>query len=765
MDPYVEESRPVTDSPCVIKVDAAVATTGPKQGIDQQVVVFGGTLFVSALLCFSVEPMLGKMILPVLGGTPAVWSTCLVFFQAALLAGYAYAHLSSKLLSLRMQVVSHLALLLLVMAMLPLHLPAGWLPPTSHNPVLWLLKLLTVSVGLPFFALSASAPLLQRWFSLSGAVSRRDPYFLYVASNAGSLAGLLAYPFVLEPTLSLAGQRHIWTYGFGLLLLLTIGCVSLTGLAGQAKQQSAKTSAVDDSPSAVKPATILRWVMFAFIPSGLTIGITTLLTTDMPAIPIFWVLPLGLYLLTFMVAFASKPLFSHKMVQQRLAFLILATAFFMASGLKLPILASIPLNLVALFGVALFCHGELARSRPSAHGLTGFYLWISVGGVLGGIFSAIIAPLIFNSVLEVPILLILAALMRPPARESTRRAAILDLVLPVLLGVGLCSIILIMQAKGFKAGPLTNVVMFGLAVEWCLSFAKRPLRFAAGITAVFVGSAAFTGVYGHVLSSERSFFGVYRVSNDERNHFRRLFHSGTIHGMQSLDPRYATAMYSYYTKSGPAGQAFTSFTGTHAKPSVAIVGLGAGELGCYIPPPAQVTYYEIDPAIERVARNSQFFTFMRDCTPEARVILGDARISFRDAPADGYDLIVLDAFSGDSVPVHLVTREAIQLYLSKLAPGGLLLVNVTNVYLDLAPVLAAAAKDHGLLALIQSDGNVTEAEISDGHFPSTWVILGRKVEDFGSLGSNPRWQPLIASERRKPWTDDFSSVISVVKWH
>jgi hypothetical protein len=663
--------------------------------------------------------------------------------------------------------------LFIAFIVLPLHIAASWAPPVRHNPALWLLALLSVSVGLPFFVLSASTPVLQKWFSHSGDPAANDPYFLYAASNAGSLAGLLSYPFVLEPTLHLTTQSKIWSYGYGLLFLLACGCAAMIWRVQQRLPQlghqllegeTAPGEARGKDRSSTKRR--FRWVALAFVPASLTLAVTTALTTDLPAIPLLWVLPLALYLLSFIFVFARKSFISHDWLIRRLPFLILAAAFPLVSQWKLPILLWIPLDLLTLFGVAMVCHGELARSRPSKKHLTEFYLWMSVGGVLGGIFNALIAPVIFNSVIELPIVLVLAALLRPPidVKENTSRARRLDLLLPLILGLSLLAVIATLQAAGLKPGRAMTILIFGYSLEWCLSFGRRPIRFAAGLAAVFLASTVYIGQYGHVLHTERSFFGVIRVTNDDEKQLRMLLHGGTIHGLQSLDPARTNEPLSYYTKAGPVGQVFNAFSGNPDESQVAIVGLGAGTMACYVRLPQLLTYYEIDPLVTRIAENPQYFTFLRDCYPHARVVLGDARLSLRSAPDHCYGIIILDAFSGDSIPVHLLTREALRLYLTKLTPNGILVFHISNTYLDLQPVLAALAADAGLVGLAETDERISDADLNRGSLPSVWVVIGRSTNDLGKLVDDSRWKPLLGPPGSKVWTDDFSSVMSVFKW-
>jgi len=735
--------------------------------------VFALTIFVSAALLFLMEPMFAKMVLPLLGGTPAVWNTCLVFFQTVLLGGYAYAHFSAKLLSIRGQTRLHLVVLIAALLTLPFRTPAGWAPPARHSPLLWLLALLAVGVGAPFFALSASTPMLQKWFSHSGHPSASDPYFLYAASNAGSLLGLLAYPLLLEPALGLSAQTRLWASWYRLLVLLVLACAALvwraSAPAGVAAGEPAPSDAAQHSGAEdfdhVDSRRRLQWAALAFVPSSLMLGVTTELTTDIPPIPLMWVLPLSLYLLSFILVFTRRPLLSHRWLVGRLPLAILVASIPILSKTNLPLIALMPIDLVAFFTVALVCHGELWRKRPSARSLTEFYLWVAVGGVLGGIFNAIIAPLIFHSAVEFPIALVLAAALRPPTDvvNTTPRARKLDYLLPAALGVCVATLILALEAEGLKPGLTMNVMVFGVATVWCLSFAKRPLRFALGLASLMLAGGVYTGHLGHVLSTERSFFGIYRIANDE-NGLRVLFHGSTVHGIQSPDPARACEPLAYYTRSGPIGQVFAAYAGDTVEHQVAIVGLGAGAMAAYQGPGRQLTFYEIDPLVERIARDTRYFTYLSNCAPRARVVLGDARLSLAEAPDHAYGIIVLDAFSGDSIPLHLLTREALRIYLRKLASGGLLAFHISNRYLDLHQVLGNLAYDAGLVCLLDPDTGPSDEDTKSGKFASVWMVMARNREDLQPLSEDPRWIPVFPILRARVWTDDFSNVLSIIKF-
>jgi hypothetical protein len=623
--------------------------------------------------------------------------------------------------------------------------------------------------------------MLQRWFSQSGHKSASDPYFLYAASNAGSLLGLLAYPLLLEPTLRLSEQSHLWSYGYAAFLVLTVACGALVWRAQPGIAVAAHAASCEEENEADRSVAWrkrLRWIALAFVPSSLMMGVTTALTTDVPAIPLFWVLPLALYLLSFVLVFAKRPPISHEWLIRRLPFLILAALIPIVSKTKLPLLALILFYLAALFAIALVCHGEIARSRPKVSRLTEFYLWISFGGVLGGIFNALVAPVVFSTVVEFPLVLIFAALLRPPIDQKQEppakaaRARRNDWLLPIALGLCMVVVIIGVTRLGLRPSRSLNILIFGCPMLWCMSFGKRPLRFAAGLVALLATSSLYTGSFGTILHTERSFFGVLRVTDDPTGKFRNFFHGGTSHGIQSLNPAQSREPLAYFTRSGPAGtilralQAKTLYgkNGEVRKPKWAVVGLGAGAMACYVQPGESLTYYEIDPAVKRIASNPHYFTFLSQCAPAARIVMGDARLKLRDAPDGSYDLIVLDAFSGDTIPMHLMTSEALALYLRKLESKGVLAFHISNLYLDLGPSLGALAHNAGLVCLTVDDSGVSQTEIDAGKFPSTWLVMARSRADLGTLATDPRWMPVKAPVGTQAWTDDYSNLLRIIKW-
>jgi hypothetical protein len=734
-------------------------------------------MFLGAALLFLIEPMIAKMMLPMLGGSAGVWNTCLVFFQATLLAGYFYAYAIERWLRRRLQIALHMALVvtpLAIVGLLPLHLPAGWVPPTQSSPVFWIFGLLLVSVGLPFFILSSTAPLIQRWFSESAHRGASDPYFLYAAGNTGSLCGLLAYPVLLEPLLRLHTHAVLWSYGY-LLYVLAIGiCALIVWISPNGSERL--TSIEIEQPAAGDMwKERLRWIGLAFVPSSLMLGVTTALTTDVPAIPLLWVLSLAIYLVSFILVFAKRPPISHAWMIQREPFLILAGLIPTVAQSKLSFPILLALYLAVLFGVAMVCHGELARTRPAVRRLTEFYLCISIGGVLGGLFNALLAPLIFRTVLELPLALILAAVLRPTVESKllTASAAVWakrkDWLLPIALGLCMVVVIVGLAHAGIRPSRASNILIFGYSLLWCLSFAKRRFRFVLGLTAVVFASFFYSGPLGHVIHTERSFFGISRVAHDSAGEFHMLIHGGTVHGMQHLDSALSREPLIYYTRSGPAGQIFRAVQTSTPQGNWAIVGLGAGTMACYLQPGQTLTYYEIDPHVASIAGDARYFSFLRQCAPQADIVLGDARLKLRDAPDAHYGLIVLDAFSGDSIPMHLVTREALALYLRKLAPHGIIAFHISNIYMNLGPTLDTLARDAHLACFIENDVDVLQAQIDAGKFPSIWVVMARNESDLTLLRSehdgSASWVPIPAHPARRVWTDDYSNLLSAIRWN
>lgn len=746
---------------------ASVGTILPSAATSRRdslsVLLFSTTLFASAALLFLLEPMFAKMALPALGGTTAVWATCMVFYQAMLLAGYAFANFVTRRMSYRQQAVLYLALALVPLIGLPFSFPTGRVPPVEHNPIPWLLMVLTTVIGLPFFVISTVAPTLQKWFEGVGHESSVDPYFLYAASNAGSMLGLLGYPILIEPRLRLSEQSRLWEYGYILVVFLVVICALKLWRAQQPRNPRGAAShqeALANSTPAFRER--LLWMALAFVPSSLMLGVTTVLTTEIPPIPLLWVLPLAVYLLSFILVFSKRPPVSHSLIAESIPIVILAGMIPLLLNASWPLFVAIAINLMTLFVVAVSCHGELAKRRPAAEHLTDFYLWLALGGVLGGLFNGVVAPLIFSTVLEFPIALVCAALLRQvmlPA-EKRQRFNWLDVGFPLALGALATILIRLPRYFSIGLGPVLHLAVFGPVMVLCLSFAKRPVRFALGFAALLIAASSYTGAFEHILSTQRSFYGINRVTTDDTGQYHVFFSGQTIHGIQSLSPARSREPLSYFSRTSPIGQTFYAFSGSEILKEVGIAGLGAGTIACYEAPGEQFTFYEIDPVVERIARDPRYFTFLRDCAPNTRVVLGDARISLKSEPDRRFGMLIVDVFGGDAIPVHLLTREAIQLYLSKLAAHGIVAIHISNRYLHLQKVVGNLAGDTGLVALLQDDTTVP----SEGKVPSTWVVMARSAADLGTLTSDPRWIPLKGDPSARVWTDDYSSVLSVFIW-
>jgi hypothetical protein len=632
--------------------------------------VYAAAMLLSAALLFSVQPMFAKMALPLLGGTPAVWNTCLVFFQAVLLAGYAYAHLSTRLLGDRAQAVLHLVICLLPLAFLPIALPVGWKPPTETTPVFWLLGLLTVAVGGPFFVLSTTAPLLQHWFSRTDHPAAADPYFLYAASNVGSMAALLGYPIIVEPALRLQEQGRFWTWGYIALCVLLAVCAAILWYSkpGRASEFDASVDGAPSNPRGGKasettratteiiPGRRLRCVVLSFVPSSWLMGVTTHITTDIAPVPLLWVLPLSLYLLSFILVFAERTRFLHRWMIRLLPPALLALVMSVILNTSWPLLVSA--HLLVFFVGCMVCHGDLAELRPPVSHLTEFYFWMSAGGVLGGIFNAIVAPLVFRWLLEYPIAVFLAAWLRPSlyaeARKKTGRLTDLTVLLAIAVAFAVLPAVLTVEGNANVIGATlaaTVALVFFYYLDW-------PRPFALGVGALLLLAKISPPIVGTLHFTGRSFFGVHWVVDDEIG--RQLLNGSTKHGVQSLDPARRCEPLSYYWSGGPLGQVFSAFRRPASTNKVAVVGLGAGATVCYRNKGYHFTFYEIDPLVKQIAETPRLFSYLSDCGRDAYdVVLGDGRLKLAEAPNGEYALIVFDAFSSDSIPMHLLTREAL----------------------------------------------------------------------------------------------------------
>jgi hypothetical protein len=942
---------------------------------------FAVSLFASAVLLFLVQPMIGKMILPRLGGTPAVWNTCMVFFQAVLLIGYGYTHMLATTQKTKRQVLIHGALLLLPFIVLPFSL-GDWEPPTDSNPIFSLMGKLAIMVGLPFFMVSTTAPLLQKWFHHTGHQAAKDPYFLYGASNFGSMLGLALYPTVLEPWLQLQASQDsptwktqvmVWTIGYAIFVGLVIGCAIAVWMAISNKIETpeptpeptpAPAPAVEQAtavtasapvgltkrkarletapatapvtPTATEPNNIppppweglhpfwalivwwyshgeyhllttalraehvaaqppqdhitwlrrIRWIGLAAVPSSLMLGVTTYMTTDIAAVAFFWIIPLALYLFTFILVFSRWPTVwtgtPHTVVMFLQPMVLLLLVLKMIGNLSLSNFSAswstvieFMLHLAAFFFTTLMCHGELAKDRPSTKHLTEFYFWMSLGGVLGGLFNALFSPIVFQyGIWEYWIAMAFACLLRSnlvdqaktliPGDSTNERPTpigiTLDFAVPVVLGIACYALSYVGDFHGQSFFLLKKSYLLAVLVVIVLALSLRPVRFGLSVLALFIAVNAYERYYDPYLYEGRGFFGLLRVresDGDEKRGwqplpakmsaegklvgdqppyewkvYRTLIHGGINHGRQIIRYRYAdendkifpeTVEMNFRKRREPityfhemngvaelfhklswpnaqppihvlnmtglsdarlpasmvgfgAGESpwLAMLANTQSEPPYAVLGLGTGILGCYAKPYQHVDIYEIDPLVKQLSivpgyvppwdpKRSEMpkdlddpvFYFVHDAQERwanINVILGDGRLKIRDAHAEKYyHVIALDAFSSDAIPVHLLTKEAIEIYLSKLAPGGVLLFNTTNRYVRIEGVLAALAEELDCDCLYCPDYTWDSTDHPD-RFSADWVVLQPRMKEGSyKTGGRPIRERLEAERVRQTW--------------
>jgi hypothetical protein len=738
--------------------------------------LFAAAAFGASALLFALEPLFGKLVLPWVGATPAAWTTCVMFFQAALLVGYAIAHLA------RVPPLVHAALMLAPVATLPIALVVGDGPPAGGDPTLWLLGALALSVGAPFVALASAAPALQRWFP-------RDPYPLYAASNAGSLLALLGYPLVVEPSLPLSRQGRWFAIGYAIELALVVACalVARRATAGAGTD----TAEADASEPSAAPASALRWIGLAFVPSSLMLGTTIYVVTDLASIPLLWIVPLALYLVSFIAVFARpRPRPSPIAVT---AFVVLLLPLFVLSFSQAPLRPLLLLGHLGLMFVGgLVFHAELVRTRPPRAQLTRFYLAIAIGGALGGVFNAL-APHLFTGITEYPLTMALACVLlpRPPAAPTVagdrERALLRSVGLDPATVAGLAptaredadrqrardrwiplaTTALALVAGGVLAGAavgLRTLFVLALPVALCgLLSIRRPARLGLGLFGVVLAASLGAGEPAGLRHRERTFFGVLRVEDAPATAahagVRALVHGTIVHGQQSLDPALRRTPIAYYNREGPIGQvldALRARPGAAAGAAIAVIGLGCGGLAAYAEPGDRWTFFEIDAAVERVARDARLFTYLADARAPFEVVLGDARVALTRRPPGGYALVIVDAFSSDAMPLHLMTREAIALYRARSAEDAIFAFNVSSRYVRLERVLGALARDAGMVGYLRRDARGAPPLRA----PSAWIVLARRDEDLGALARDPRWRRLPSGG--KAFTDDFSNLLGAL---
>ncbi|AIT05433.1 membrane protein [Sphingomonas taxi] len=721
-------------------------------------ITFVVTILTGSFLLFLVQPMVARMALPRLGGAPAVWNSAMLVYQTLLLGGYAYAHALARVRP-GLQVLIHLGVLLVGAAWLPIGLALTG-SPAGVTPALWVPWLLGASIGPLFFAVSAQAPLVQRWFSI--ASREGDPYALYAASNLGSFGGLIAYPLLVEPLLALRQQSWLWSGGYVLLIVLVIAC---------AFRLPRGASADVARPTSV-PATrrrIMHWFALALVPSGLMLATSTYITTDIVAMPLLWVLPLGLYLLSFTIAFAANREIADLLT--RIApITILMFGGVMIGGFNESPLVNLTIALTLLFMASVALHTQMYRLRPEPDRLTGFYLAMAFGGALGGVFAGLIAPVVFDWTYEYPILIFAAGLLVPQVFLTHRIRSLWTTPAKRRLAyAGVVAMLVLLTALTFR-GPAAlfgeghqGLTFIGIALIGVISVGAR-LSYAMilAVTLVIFGGWRAVELSLEQGARTRSYFGVYTI-RDGRG-VRELDHGTTVHGIQFTgSPVLERLPTTYYAPPSGIGRAMEALDGLYGPAArVGVVGLGTGTLACYAQAAQRWRFYEIDPAVVRIARDTGQFTYLRNCLPRPDIRIGDARISIEaDRPAS-LDLLALDAFSSDAIPMHLMTREAFGDYARVLQPKGLLLVHISNRFLDLEPVVAAAAQAGGwqpAKLYYQPEQPTPVAS------PSQWIALSRDPATMHALGkADGRWVPLTARAGFVAWTDDYSTILPLLKW-
>ena len=666
------------------------------------------TIFVSAFLLFLIQPVLAKQILPWFGGAAIVWTTCIVFFQLVLLLGYAYAHGLARLKP-RTQMAIHMVLLAASLAFLPIVPDAAWKPTGGENPVTGILALLFATVGLPYFLLSSTSPLVQSWFAR--AFPGSSPYRLFALSNFASMSALLGYPFLIEPWYRNAEQSRYWSAGFALLVLLCAALAWQSRALPPLTVEGGQTAATSDEPPPSGRA-IAFWLLLSAMGSVTLLAVANHLTQNISSIPLLWVVPLAIYLLTFILCFEGRHWYRRDAFLGVLLWLLCMMDWFLADkSLQFELLWQIGVFCLGLFAVCMFCHGELALRRPGAKHLTLFYLIVSLGGVLGGVLVGIVAPVTLPGYLELEIALVIVAGLA--LGTNLRRP------LPVV-------------------GLLVAVLGFTFA-----AFVWRVRNFTEDTVYI-----------------ERNYYGVVRVkenqsrADDPDTRYRSLVHGAILHGEQWLSEKYRRSATTYYKTPSGIGRTLLAFEGKPIR--VGVIGLGAGSIAVYGDGDDVYRFYDINPAVVGIAKT--WFTYLKDCPSKVEIVLGDARLSLEREAPQNFDVLVVDAFSGDSIPVHLITVEAFAEYLRHLKPEGVIVFHVSNRFLDLKPVLLAIAEKHHLeYAFLHESGE-------DGGTTSDWVAITRYKPFILRPSIVEATEPVAPRPDWRLWTDDYYNLVQVFKY-
>jgi spermidine synthase len=708
--------------------------------------------------------MFSKLVLPLLGGSSNVWNTAMVFFQSMLLLGYVYAHLISKYLDLKFQIITHISLLLVGLLFLPLSISLNWVAPTEGTPIFWLLGLFTVSIGVPFFAISANAPLFQSWFSKTTHQHAADPYFLYAASNAGSLLTLCAYPVFIEPNLLLDTQTSAWTMGYGLLILMILVCggLSVFNRVKSTENEAAPISVNAPANITITLKTALFWILLAFIPSSLMLGVTSYMTNNIASAPFLWIIPLALYLLTFVIVFMRRPIIKFT----QLAWLfptIVITAIYFPIIKGVPHVVSIIVALTSYFLIALYCHSRLVEARPQASKLTQFYIFMSLGGVLGGVFNALVAPMIFNDIYEYVLILWLAGCVIAVTQGKPKIPAVKSIYTACAYAIiGLASVFLsVMFMENAYLTVLFLVIGFSFVITRHLGLSSNSILFHVASSIVLV----YMLMSSEFVHKERSFYSTIKVKVETKEGVsaHAFLHGDTVHNYQLIDDEHATIPLAYYAEGNTFDQVIDAVRELKPNLDIAVIGLGAGAMACFETPADNWTYFEIDPAVVKMAKNTELFSYLDRCSPNADIRIGDARLTIQDLEKGSQDIIVVDAFSSDSIPVHLVTREALAIYREYLKEDGVIFFHTSNRVMDVSSVVARLADDIGWEKQLVSVDSFESHPFKQFIHSSSGVLIGPKPSIDALKDDKPDWNEFEAHELVKLWTDDYSSILGPIR--
>jgi hypothetical protein len=698
--------------------------------------LFIATIFLGSALLFLAQPMAAKMILPRFGGSPAVWTTSVLFFQVLLLVGYWLAHRLGKFGFSRVSAAFVASQLGVAFGISRHRLPEF----AIESEVLGVIATLAAVIGLPFLVLSTCSPIIQGLFAATSDARRANPYFLYAASNLGSLLALLAYPSLVEPHFSLGTQFAFFKAGLLALAVLVLACSIYV-------PTSTKIGETNDRQP-VSREMRLRWLLLAAVPSSLMLGLTSFATTNVAPVPLFWVVPLAVYLLTFVIAFSEGNKIPSTLWARILPMLAVPLALLMILESSEPIVAILLIHGLAFIVAALMCHTRLAETKPPAANLTEFYLWLAIGGAVGGLFNAIIAPTVFSTIVEYPIAIVAACLLRPATDQPNVPK---DLLYAFGVLVLTATIAIIARFMDIAPSPMRTLIVIGVPVVLCFLFSRHVVRFALALGAVFLATHLLqVGSDSKVLYAARSFFGVHRVLESERGRFHLLAHGTTLHGIQ--DAENPTRPLTYYTTRSPIGEVF----GVYDFDTVGLVGLGVGSCAAYGVPGQKMTFFEIDPLVIEIAQNDNYFTFLRDSKADIDIVKGDARLTLAHRRDGEFGLLVLDAFSSDAIPMHLLTREAMQLYLAKIKGDGIIAVHISNRMLDLEPIIARVAQDLGVVPLALEVWP-NESQQAEGMRPTIWIVIVRERAHAAKLIG---WRPAEPRHDTPLWTDDYSNILS-----